>query len=141
MTQPAMTQPNPFGNALWTGTNSMGQIDMDPAIRRVTGRDVLSQSLVRRQTTPLGSVVDSPNDCFDIRDWLSLEQTPAQIAQLQHVIQQELLKDQRVYACTAIVTYSGSMLTVVETIQSSYGPFTLTLSVSQVTLSVLVGNM
>lgn len=138
----SQSSPNPFGDALWTGPNAQGIIDMDPMLRRVTGRDVLSQSLVRRQTTPRGTVVDSPNDCFDVRSWVSDGMTQAQLQQLSNVIRTELLRDQRVQDCQVQVSYNTgtSALTVVENIQSGYGPFSLTLAVTAVTVQILEAN-
>ena len=139
-----MTQPgNPWGSALWTGTNAYGQIDIDPTGLMATGIQVLAQRLVLRQTTPLGSVVGCPNDCFDINDWISANLTDAQVAQLPGQIQQELAKDQGVLAVSVSLTYTpqNATLVIVENIQSAAGPFSLTLTVTPGNVAVLVGQI
>jgi len=136
------TAPN-FGTTLWTGTNSFGEIDVDPTGMQATGINVLAQRLVLRQTTPLGSVVDAPNDCFDVNGWISANMTDGQIAQLPSQIQSELIKDQEVLAATVSVTYipQTSTLTVVENIQSALGPFSLTITVTPGNVQTLVGQI
>ena len=139
-----MTQPAPnFGTTLWTGPNAFGEIDIDPTGRVATGLDVLAQRLVLRQTTPLGSVIDAPNDCFDITDWLSANMTDAQVAQLRGTIQAELVKDEQVLAVLVSVTYTpaNSTLIVTESVQTSSGPFSLTLTVTPGNVQALVGRI
>jgi hypothetical protein len=138
-----MTQPDPFGVDFWIGPNASGQMDFDTTMRTVTGRDLLSQSLLCRQTTPTGSVIDNPQDCFDVRDWVSEGMTQAQLAALSQTITNELLKDQRVLDVQVKVAFNfaTSRLDITEAFQSSYGPFTLTLSVSNVTVQLLNANL
>lgn len=139
-----MTKPAPnFGSTLWTGTNIYGEIDIDPTGRVANGRDVLSQRIILRQTTPFGSVIDSPNDCFDVDDWLSGNMTDGQIAQLPAQIQTELLKDQEVLSVQVTVSYTPatSTLKIVENIVSAYGPFSLTLIVTPGNVDTLVGQI
>jgi len=134
---------NPFGSTLWTGTNFQGVIDIDPTGQLVTGRTVLAQRLVLRQTTPLGSVFDSPNDCFDVDDWLSNNQTDTQLTALATTIQQQLLRDQEVQGAVVQLTFvpETSTLTVVEQIQSGQGPFSLTLTITPSGVTALVGQI
>jgi hypothetical protein len=144
MTQPAGTTiQNPYGIDFWIGPNATGQLDADPSMRTTTGRGLLSQSLLCRQTTPRGSVVDCPNDCLDIRDMVSSGMTQAQITALASQIQQELLKDQRVSGAIVTATFSNatSTLTITEQIQSGYGPFTLVLAVTSLTVKILDANL
>lgn len=139
-----MTQPAPaFGSTLAMCTNLNGEWDCDPTGRMATGRDVLSQRLINRQTTPLGSVIDSPNDCFDVSDWLSASMTDGQVAQLPGQIHTELLKDQEVQSLTVTVNYNPATSTLIltENIISGYGPFSLTITVTPGNVSALVGQI
>ena len=136
-----MTQnTNPWGTDLWLGPNANGVLDLDPSGRTVTGLPVLIQSVIMRQSTPTGSLVGAPDECFDLRGFLSAGMTATDIQALQGFIQSQLLRDDRILACSvsASYTFATSTLTVVERIQSSLGPFTLTLSVSQVSSSINV---
>ncbi len=139
-----MTQSAPaFGSTLAMCTNLNGEWDCDPTGRMATGRDVLSQRLINRQTTPLGSVIDSPNDCFDVSDWLSANMTDGQVAQLPGQIHTELLKDQEVQSLTVTVNYNPATSTLIltENIISGYGPFSLTITVTPGNVSALVGQI
>ena len=139
-----MTQPAPaFGSTLAMNTNLNGEWDCDPTGRMATGRDVLAQRLVSRQLTTLGSVIDCPNDCFDINDWLSANMTDGQVAQLPGQIHTELLKDQEVQSLTVTVNYNPATSTLVltENIISGYGPFSLTITVTPGNVAALVGTI
>src|SRR5271166_3825090 len=141
---------NPFGTDLQSLPNpaANGQIDLDPAMLEGTGRILLSQRLVCRQTTPAGSVIDSPNDCIDVRGWVSQGWTQQQMQAAAGNLQTELLKEQGVTAVTITFTLTGNpggasgtyQLQIVEQFTSGYGPFTLTLTVTNLTLSVLLSN-
>ena len=129
-----MTQTgNPWGSDLWIGPNADGILDLDPSGRLATGMYVLVQSVIMRQTTPNGSLVGAPDECFNIRDWISTGITNVQIQSLQGYIQGQLLRDERILTAnvTASYNFGTSVLTIVEQVQSSLGPFKLTLSVGQ----------
>lgn len=136
--------PSPYGIEFWLGFTPFRNstvIDADPSMRIATGRQLLVQSLLCRQTTPTGSVIDCPNDCLDLIDFLSDGLTPSDIMALGGQIQNELLKDQRVIAATVTGTFAQSKLTLVESIQSGYGPFQMVLDVSGVTVTLLNANL
>ena len=137
-----MTQAaQPFGSCLATLPNAQGQIDLTPDMQVATGVQVLAQSLVRRQTTPRGSVLTSPNDCIDVRMYLSKGLSQSQVAALAQTIRGELLRDQRVLAASVSIalTVDGTM-TITETILASAGPFTLTLTLTASTINVIVAG-
>ena len=135
-----MTTPNPYGSDLLVTTTSGGVIDIDPGGILVEGIGVFAQSLFMRQTTPLGSLLNAPNDCIDVRSWVSRGMTIAQLQQLQSIVKGQILRDQRAIAAQVGATFNfgTANLTLTEQIQSTLGPFTLTLSVSQVTAAYLV---
>ena len=128
-----------FGRDLRTVVDANGNVDLTPGMLESTGRAVLAERLVRRQTTRRGTVVDAPNDCFDVRDWMSSEFSPTKTSQLRGTIRAELMKDQAVRNVVVTVTYNSARksLVIVEQIDSSEGPFTLTLTVGQLTLEIL----
>ena len=139
-----MTQPN-WGRDLKT-VQVDGNVDLTPGMVESTGRDLLAESLIRRQTTPRGSVIDAPNDCFDLRSYLNdaITASQARIQQMQNQIVQELRKDQRVNNVTVSVKYftAEKRLQIVENVSSSEGPFTMTFSIQQDgAVSVLVSDI
>jgi hypothetical protein len=134
---------NYFGTDLWLGVGPDGSLDVDPAMRETSGLQVLAQSLVMRQFTPTGSSIGNPNECIDLRNFLSAGLTQSQTQQIGAVVQQQLLRDQRVQSVSVQATFnaSTSILTVVENIVSNAGPFTLTISVSNVTVTLLLNGI
>lgn len=141
-TIPGVTPSNPYGQDFAIVLVN-GVLDFTPTMTLATGRALLVQSLISRQTTPTGSVIDCPNDCFDVRDWIGEGKTPAQINQLGTSVTNELLKDQRVLSCQVVATfnYATGMLSLAESFTSSYGPFSFVLAVNQVTGALLLQNL
>jgi len=138
-----MTQPvGPYGSCFATLPDANGVVDLTPDMRAATGRDVLIQSLVRRQTTPRGSVITSPNDCLDIRQMISLEMSSADAQRLASSIRLELLKDQRVLSCGVQITIDTTTgnTTIQENIVAAQGPFTLTLVLSNNTINQIIAG-
>jgi hypothetical protein len=137
-----VSQPfQPWGSCLATLPQN-GVIDLTPDMQVATGRAVLSQSLIRRQTTPRGSVIQSPNDCIDVRSYLNKGVTQSQLQSISSVIQQEILRDARVNAVQVTVTYTASTGTTViqEQIVSSYGPFALTLTLTATSFAAVIAG-
>ena len=138
MTQPASI----YGTCLATLPNASGVIDLTPDMRMATGIAVLAQSLIRRQTTPRGTVITSPNDCIDIRQILSKGISQSDVATFSRTIRAELLRDTRVSAASVSITMDTTTgaCTIVETIQSSSGPFSLTLTLSAGTIAAVIAG-
>lgn len=135
-----MTTPNPYGTDFWLGGTPL---DFDPSFRLATGRQLLAQSLVSRLTTGRGTAIDCPNDCLDIRDLVSDGLTISQLNSISGLVQGEVLKDQRVKTVLVTTTFSlvSSVLNMTIAVTSLYGPFSLTLAVSQVTVQILNANL
>jgi hypothetical protein len=131
----------PFGTDLATVMLPDGSIDLDPGMSEVTGRPLLIQRCLRRVTTPRGSVVDCPNDCIDIRNYLRAGATTATPSNIQIQLQKEFLKEQGVTSAQVTVTFVNSTLTIVAALQSSYGPLTLTFNLDAANIVVLVDGL
>jgi hypothetical protein len=144
MTQsiPGVTATNPYGQDFAIVLTN-GVLDFQPTMGLATGRALLAQSLICRQTTSVGSVLDCPNDCLDIRDWISEGMTPAQLSRLGQVVTNEILKDQRVTAANIKAAYNtaNNQVILTEQIASGYGPFSFVLAVSNVTVQLLDQNL
>jgi hypothetical protein len=133
----------PFGTDLATVMQPDGSIDLDPGMSEVTGRSLLIQRVMRRVTTPRGSVVDAPNDCIDIRNYVRagvLASTPGNI-QIQ--LQKEFLKDQGITSAAVGVTYVDAIgkLSITASLGSSYGPLQLTFNLTAGNVQVLVAGL
>lgn len=130
---------NPFGADFWIGGTPL---DLDPSMRTVTGRALLSQNLACRFQTPRGAAIDCPNDGMDLRELVSDGLTVSQVNALQGTIANEALKDQRVYSCTVVANFNAqtSTLAVTMSITSLYGPFQLVLAVTSSALTAKLLN-
>ncbi len=131
-----------FGTDLVTLPNENGIIDILPTLQYATGLDVLAQSLVRRQVCVRNSIIDSRNEGIDLRTYLKDGLTQQAPAQLPSVVRTELKRDQRVREAVVTGTYDTAKneLTLFEVITSADGPFTLTLTVSAVSVAAIVGS-
>lgn len=135
-----MTAANPYGTDIAL-INVNGVLDADPTMREVSGLPVFAQSLVARQTTPTGSMRQVPDDCFDVRGWLSKGMTTAQIAAIGPRVANELQKDERVRQAivTATFTLQSATLVLVEQIVPVTGtPFKLTLTLTPSNVSFII---
>ena len=140
---PTLPPTNPFGSDFWIGGNPAGLLDGDSSLRQTTGRALLAQRLLMRQSTPQGSVIDCPNDCIDIRDELSDGMTLSQISSLASVLRLECLKDQQVndMSITGTYNFSKATLQLTEFVTSFYGPFTMVIQINAVTVILLNANL
>jgi hypothetical protein len=105
--------------------------------RLVSGQANLAMAIVRRLSTPRGSLYYAPSYGFSLLDALNGSFTRAQRSQLQGAIVTEVEKDQRVASCVCDVTFGQDTLTVSLVIQSALGPFDLVLGVDGLTVEIL----
>ncbi len=129
-----------YGNDLWCGPTSTDTLDLSPMMIEVSGLDLLKQAIIRRQVTAKPTDISSPNDGIDLRTFVKQGMTQQQISVVAQTVQQELVKDQRILPSTTVVgSYDQikNVLTLQETIVTAQGPFSLTLAISAVTISVL----
>lgn len=133
----------PFGTDLATIMQPDGSIDLDPGMSEVTGRALLVQRCLRRVTTPRGSVIDSPNDCVDIRNYLRGNATTTTPANIQIQLQKEFAKEQGLTSAAVGVSFNTAtgVLSITANLQSSYGPLTLTFNLSASNIAVLVDGL
>jgi hypothetical protein len=134
-------QPNPYGTDLLVTFSGDGNGDVDASGALASGVRVLAQSCVMRQTTTQASLLGAQSECFDLREWISKGMTQAQISAIGSLVTNQLLRDQRITAASvsASFNYGTSKLTLIEQIQSTLGPFTLTVIVGAVTVHVIFG--
>lgn len=131
-----MTQGDPFGRDLASFWGPQGP-DID--FNEVSGIDVLLQRIIRRISTPKGSVVGCPNDCIDVRTYLGAGITNADVQGIQAEIQTQILRDEAVLSCNVTSSYNTTTraLSVAIRGSSALGPFSMTLSVSAVSVQLL----
>ena len=114
--------------------------------RYVTGTRLVGQALYRRLTTPRGMLRGGEEEAIyglDLTELLgaSLNDTATEVASLAGRIEAECLKDDRIsnvdVTVTPTVNGPSTSYEIVLFVESSEGPFSLTLGVEDVTVSLL----
>lgn len=120
------------------GSDFSAVTDVDPNLRRVKGRFALAQAIARRLTTPSGLKFYDLNYGFDVRAFVN---APAQQFRVERGVEIEALKDERVLAADATVTFitedDPPRLTIGLTLTDDDGPFDLTLNVDELSVELL----
>jgi hypothetical protein len=131
-----------YGTDFAVAPNANGILDIQPTLQYVSGLQVLIQSLICRQMCVKGSISDAPNEGIDLRTFIRAGLTQQLLAQIPSIVEKELLRDQRVQSATVTGNYDPvqNVLTLNEVIQSTLGPFSLTLAVSALTVTLIDGS-
>jgi hypothetical protein len=120
------------------GTDISCVNDFAPDGRITSGRHILAEAICRRLITPRGRLIDDPNYGFDLTGYTNDDMSPGDIAAMRVGIEAECLKDERVSAAVATASLAaGGILAVGITLTDGNGPFSLVLSVSATTISIL----
>jgi hypothetical protein len=120
------------------GVDLGGVLDVESTLVLRMDRQALSEALLRRLTTPRGSLFYDFDYGFDLRQFLS---APApQPGYLEMQVRTEVEKDERVEGVDVQSSFVGETLTVQLTVTDGDGPFNLTLEVTQLTVEFLVEN-
>ncbi len=143
------------------GSDLSGINDISGTMQEVQGRVCLAQSLGRRLITPRGALIYDVNYGYDLNQWINADVSQSDISQIQGYVRQEMLKDQRVVSANVSAQYVGvsqvqaALQAIVATpnpypigvivlniqIQDSLGPFTLTVSVDNVSVTLILTNI
>jgi hypothetical protein len=122
------------------GSDVAMEPDFDETWTLITGRRVMAERLVRRFTTPKGTLPFWPDDGFDVRDWLREEISRATLHELRQSLVNEGEKDEQLLSLDVSITFNPSSETLSVTLScvDADGPFTLVLNVSALTVDLLI---
>lgn len=126
---------DPPTDAVGWGSDLSCMDDLTEDVQELDGTDprVVAQAVYRRITTPRGSLLDDPDYGDDITRFLSLGNTPAQLASIAGELHGEIAKDDRVdtVECTADYAQGTKQLNVSidVTLVDSTETFSLTIAV------------
>lgn len=103
------------------------------------GSPMVAEQLLRRITTPRGTLDFSPNDGIDVRDLVRDDMDQSGVFQAQQMVENEILKDERVEEVTVHGSFATDTqaLTLSISVQRSADTFKLVLAVTDVTVDVL----
>lgn len=127
----SLTPKTDFGTA-WSCVTDLTM----PSVM-VKGNRIVAEAIARRLITPRGGLVDDPDYGFDLSEFVNADLTPGDIARIQAGVQAECLKDQRVSGASSTVVVANGVLIATIVLTTASGPFTLVLSVSDVTAQLL----
>lgn len=120
------------------GTDLSLQDDVSPEFPEVTGIDVLKEACVRRLSTPQGDLFYDAAYGHDLTGMLSDSYTPSDIARMQTDIVRQLELDEMIDGASCTVSdVTLESMTVDILIRTAVGPFSLTLEITNVSVSVL----
>jgi len=111
--------------------------DLDPGGLEVSGRRCLAEAIARRLTTPRGRLIDDANYGFDLTQYIDADLSLSELAQIKAQAEAECLKDERVIGANVTLQFVANVLNVTVLIQERKGPFTLVLSINNVTAPTL----
>lgn len=114
--------------------------DLDERGREVEGEEALAEAWARRLSTPRDSLEDDdPDYALDLFSFLHRKMTAAEIASIPGQIRSELLKDERTLdVVVRLITYEADQRLECELDgYTAQGPFKLTLTVTDVSVSLL----
>jgi len=111
--------------------------DLDPNMGEVSGRTVLIQSCIRRLITYRGTLIYDPNYGTDVRTFLNDDIDTRKLGQFGAAVDAEMRKDQRILRSNTTVSFVGGVLILSIGLVDQAGPFSLTLSISDVSVSLL----
>lgn len=122
------------------GTDISCYPDLDPLGTLVSGNTALAQAIARRLITPRGGLFYDTNYGTDLRLYLNEGMTNEAQSRIKAAIEAECSKDERVSSVTADVTFNApaKSLAISISLVGGNGPFSLTLAVTSLTVSLLM---
>ncbi len=119
------------------GTDVSCVYDATPDMAMVTGRRCLAEAVARRLITPRGRLIGSPNYGFDLTQYLNDDLSAGDLIRIASGATAEVKQDERVLAATVTISLTLGVMLVKIAIEDADGPFTLTLSITDVTVEIL----
>lgn len=113
--------------------------DIGDRLELISGNMAVAQAISFRLSTPRGSLWRHPNYGFDIRVYSSRAMTKTAKYRLESSINQEVLKDERVYKSAAKVDFdeSNQKVTITLALLTKFGPFKLVLLASDTLVDII----
>lgn len=113
--------------------------DIGDRLELISGNMAVAQAISFRLSTPRGSLWRYPNYGFDIRVYSSRAMTKTSKYRLESSINQEVLKDERVYKSVTKVDFdeSNQKVTITLALLTKFGPFKLVLLASDTLIDII----
>ena len=113
--------------------------DLDPTFASLDQERSVMESVARGWISPQGSIPWAPSDGDDIRQMISAKLSPAKLLDWTVRLETSALADERVLSCDVTITVGSDAksVSIHGAIETASGPFSLTLAVDALTISLL----
>lgn len=113
--------------------------DLDPYFRPLSGPRVVAEAVVRRWTTPTGSLFFDPSFGLDVRELASAAMTAPALFALAARLAAQAEEDERVQSALVDVQFDAGTraLTIRAEIRTAQGPFTLVVTADRLSVEIL----
>lgn len=120
------------------GSDIAGVFDIDPTLSVVEGRPALAHALLRRITTPRGTLIGDPSYGYDVTGLIGSTVPMSVVEQrvLEQILAEEGVEDARVTA-----ELVNDTVTITMHVVDSEGPFDLVLTSSQLTTAAFLDSV
>ena len=141
-TGPTFAAELDFGQDISTFSGAEGAVDFDPLVPPMEGVRVPLEGIARRWSTPRGSLsfVSEEHDDYgyDFMQLAAKRMSPLAIARAEAALAQEASREQGVLGMTVRITNPAlGAYVVTGSVRLASGPYTLVLSVADVTIQSL----
>lgn len=128
-----------YGSDISSFAGIGGALGVDPLMPLISGPRVVLEDVARRFMTVRGSIPNAPDFGFDLISLAGKRMNAVQIERLRSEIENEAEKDQRVLSAKVVefVETGRTSFRMGLSLKLASGPFTLTLAVADVTLTIL----
>lgn len=117
------------------GTDFSGDFDLDPGLNEVGDTLAVTQSIIRRLSTPAGSLDDYPEYGEDLTQYIGTS-NPS-VTDIQFAIEQQCYQEEEVESVNVTVTLIDTTVSIIIDGQTAVGPFDLSLSVNNLGVSAI----
>ncbi len=110
-------------------------LDLDPALRIASNERALADAITRRLNTPLGAFEDYPHYGYDISQLIGRVVVPSQI---QQGVLAQCRAEEEVAEARVTVTQDDRLVSLLISLQTSFGPFEFTVEVSDLGVAAII---
>lgn len=133
-----MTQPLASAVSYGTCWGTPNGQDLSSPSYMASGRQAVGEAIARRWSTTQGRLVTDPSYGHNLTDLVGADLSPSDTQKAQQQAAAQAEADPRVLACQVTLTLDvAGTLTATAVVTTADGPFTLVMSVGQVTPTTL----
>jgi phage baseplate assembly protein W len=116
--------------------------DLDVSFTPVNSARILSEALAKRFSTPTGKLFFHPDYGLDLREYLNSPMTDTLLIRIKSAVEIQAIQDERIFEALSTVSYDAASSTLLVQVDatSAFGPFSMVLAVTSVTVELILGK-